>query len=181
MKKYWISWEAKAEYGSFTLNSPWWISGYGVDSHPTICAAIKTHMNPDAFIRLSYDKPPHGIQFRFIEEKPDDWSPFSDRFEKADWMRWDETPVLKNIWDKNLKVGDTVRMLYPEKYNFGWIKVSDRLPEHGQFVLCIGTSGVMEVLRCDLGLNNYVFMNQNLTHQVTGITHWQPLPEPPIL
>lgn len=60
-----------------------------------------------------------------------------------------------------------------------WISVKDRLPQHNEFVLCVGTSGIMEVLRCDLGLNNYVFMNLNLSHQVIGITHWMPLPAPP--
>jgi len=60
-----------------------------------------------------------------------------------------------------------------------WISVKDRLPEHNQFVLCVGTSKNMAVLRCDLDMNNYVFMFPDLKHQVKGVTHWMPLPEPP--
>lgn len=90
MKKYWISWEHNTDYGLFTLTFPWWITGYGNNMNPQICASILTDTNPEDYIRFSYDKPPHDIQFRFIEEKPDDWSPFSSRFAKADWMMWDE-------------------------------------------------------------------------------------------
>jgi len=25
---------------------------------------------------------------RFVTQKPADWSPFSDRFPRADWMQW---------------------------------------------------------------------------------------------
>lgn len=65
-----------------------------------------------------------------------------------------------------------------------WISVKDRVPEHNQFFLGTGTSGQMEVLRCDLHQNgekvfDYVFMTPSLKHQVKGITHWMPLPEPP--
>lgn len=82
--KYWISWHHKKEYGAFEIHSAWWFSG-----EDTICAAIDTDMIPDRFIYLSYDTVPKHIQFRFIEEKDKSFSPFSDRFPKADWMRWD--------------------------------------------------------------------------------------------
>lgn len=65
-----------------------------------------------------------------------------------------------------------------------WISVRDKMPEHDQFVLASNKNGIMAVLRCDLHRNgyeiiDYVFMNLSLTRQITGITHWQPLPEPP--
>ncbi len=38
----------------------------------------------------SYDVylPADAVTWRFVEERPDDWSPFGDRFPKADWMQW---------------------------------------------------------------------------------------------
>ena len=65
-----------------------------------------------------------------------------------------------------------------------WISVKDKIPEHNQFVLGCSKGGNMIVARCDLHINgqhllDYVFMSTNLTHQITGITHWMPLPEPP--
>ncbi len=65
-----------------------------------------------------------------------------------------------------------------------WISLEDRMPAHQQFFLAVGTSGQMMVLRCDLHQNgdhliDYVFMHPDLTHQVKGVTHWMPLPEPP--
>ena len=61
-----------------------------------------------------------------------------------------------------------------------WINIKDKAPEHNQFVLCIGSSNNMMVLRCDMmWANNYVFMSPDLTHQIRGVTHWMELPEPP--
>jgi hypothetical protein len=31
---------------------------------------------------------PEKLQMRFIDARPDDWSPFSDRFVRGDWMQW---------------------------------------------------------------------------------------------
>lgn len=83
MTKYWISWYYKKEDGAFEIHSPWWFT-----SEDTICAAIQTDMLPEKYIQLSYDKPPENIKFRFVDKKADDWSPFSDRFQKAGWMKW---------------------------------------------------------------------------------------------
>jgi hypothetical protein len=60
-----------------------------------------------------------------------------------------------------------------------WISVKDRLPEDQQFVLAINNTGYMAVLRCEITTTDYLFMWPSLKFQVTRITHWQPLPEPP--
>lgn len=95
MNNYWVSWFGpKAE---FELHHPWWISGYryqhDVDigdeiEQPTICAAVKAESMPAAMelIYACYDIRPAVIEFRFCEERPDWWSPYSSRFPKADWM-----------------------------------------------------------------------------------------------
>lgn len=56
----------------------------------TVCAALIAKTYEEAVMQIfdSYDNPPEKIKLRFIEQKPDDWSPFTGRFEKSDWMKW---------------------------------------------------------------------------------------------
>lgn len=96
LKRFWLSWTAKDE-GPFTLWSPWWISGAALYTdgkdileRPTICAAV---IAPDedaakGVIRAAHDKPPLDLEWRFCNERPQDWSPFCDRFPRGDWMKW---------------------------------------------------------------------------------------------
>lgn len=90
---WWLSWYHGKQYGEFELNSPWWMSGTRMnDEAITLCAAIKakTEDNAKQIIFDAYDVCPDSIEFRFIEQRADDWSPFCDRFPKADWMRWEQ-------------------------------------------------------------------------------------------
>ncbi len=89
VENYWISWFDPC-YGGWELHSPWWVSGYrGSDDAPTICAAVKAESAEEAkaSIHRAYDMP-CTLEFRFVEEKPPGWSPFSDRFRRAEWMQW---------------------------------------------------------------------------------------------
>ena|ERR1017187_5077551 len=89
---YWISWNHEKHFTPFEIDSPWWISGQGADGlSASICCAIKAENELDAIAKIykSYDETPKNINFRFQQEKPNDWIPFSDRFPKADWMKWD--------------------------------------------------------------------------------------------
>jgi hypothetical protein len=92
-RNFWVSWYSPDELGSWELHSPWWVSGWAVtetEDVQTICAAIKAKDEDDARTRVlaSYDKPPATVAWRFVEERPADWTPFNDRFLKADWMVW---------------------------------------------------------------------------------------------
>ena len=87
---YWVSWYHEEGMGEFELHSPWWVSGYRtIDKAATICAAVKAADAPSArvIVRSAYDKVAFP-EFRFVTHKADDWHPFSDRFPKADWMKW---------------------------------------------------------------------------------------------
>lgn len=57
-----------------------------------------------------------------------------------------------------------------------WIPVTDRLPNHGDIVLC-NTRYHYEVLQWDGRANRWVnnFMNPKKEY----VTHWMPLPTPP--
>lgn len=94
-KRWWVSWwHDNARYGAFELHSPWWTSGYG-DGRVSICAAIIAE-DEDAVLEIvydAYDLRPSNIEFRFIDERPDDWAPWripkgTSRFQKAEWMVW---------------------------------------------------------------------------------------------
>ena len=91
---FWLSWYGDLPMSEFELHSPWWISGYDADDRPVICAAVQATSEDAAidYVLQSYDKPPAKVQWRFVEERPADWSPFNGRFEQAKWMTW--PPVL---------------------------------------------------------------------------------------
>lgn len=91
--KYWVSWWTGTSEGEFELDTPWWVSGYrgsGENSMDSVCAAIKADTENEAreIIYNSYDKRPAHLDFRFINQKGKEWSPFCDRFPKSSWMEW---------------------------------------------------------------------------------------------
>lgn len=93
MKRWWLSWEHPVSHGPFTLTAPWWISGFcdSVEgSTDMICAAVTAPDEAAAknIIRTAHDKDPGEIEWRFCDERADDWSPFCDRFPQAKWMTW---------------------------------------------------------------------------------------------
>lgn len=89
MQRYWLSW-IDTPGNAFTLHWPWWCSGYDQNDNPIYCAAVVAFDAQDAFaiIQRCHDRPETEITERFIESKPDDWHPFCDRFQRADWMMW---------------------------------------------------------------------------------------------
>lgn len=98
MKKYWVSFNCSVNLmENFEMHSPWWISGsqinsnYEITSH-SICCAIQQPNKREVYryVRSCFDKgyEPKRIKYRFIDEKPNSWSPFCDRFPKAKWMKW---------------------------------------------------------------------------------------------
>lgn len=100
MKPFWISWYTTFNMGGWELHSPWWISGTRFtddDDRPdqTICAAVMAKNEDDAMrqIRAAYDKQVRNVEWRFCEEKPEGWAPFSDRFPRAKWMKWPGTAI----------------------------------------------------------------------------------------
>lgn len=96
--KFWLSWTARPKDGPFTIHSPWWISGQ-IDSRDTICAAIKADSVEEAKkkVLVCFDNPPGDLDWRFAQERPDNWSPWdvkspgdTPRFARRPWMKWDE-------------------------------------------------------------------------------------------
>lgn len=100
MKIFWVSWWTTFELGSFELHNPWWFSGHRIGSFNassnelSVCAAVKAESEEAVKEKIlsSYDKRPDpmSVEWRFVVEKPTDWSPFCNRFPRRDWMKWEE-------------------------------------------------------------------------------------------
>lgn len=103
MKNYWVSWYCPPNVmGKFELHSPWWVSGFRMsDDAETVCAAIQAVSEDQARLKIvmSHDADfvkwaSEGIEWRFVNERPDDWTPYGDRFPSDDWMVWQPLPGL---------------------------------------------------------------------------------------
>lgn len=91
MRRWWVSWYADGDT-SFEWHGPWWISGHRPmdrSTAHTIVAAVVADDADDAKAKIvaAHDKTV-DLEWRFREARNDDWSPFCERFPRADWMRW---------------------------------------------------------------------------------------------
>jgi hypothetical protein len=96
MRIYWLSWQHSKKLGSYELHWPWWVSGCDDGGYHSLCAAIIAR-DEDAVREVvydCYDARPQHIEFRFIEERPDHFVPYSDRFRWQSWM-----PVFDEAFD----------------------------------------------------------------------------------
>lgn len=85
---YWLSWHSSSPV--FVLSSPWWATGRRLEDNSTIfCGAVRASSVGEAkeLIVSAYGAE-NEIEWRFVEQREPDWSPFSDRFPRADWMEW---------------------------------------------------------------------------------------------
>lgn len=89
LRSYWCSWSTRETH---ELHYPWWVSGTilrnNSEDATIYCAAVRAESEHDAraIIRTAYVAPPRFLEWRFVDECTDDWSPYSDRFPRADWM-----------------------------------------------------------------------------------------------
>ena len=65
-----------------------------------------------------------------------------------------------------------------KKKQMNWISVKDRLPIHGQSVLCVDYTGEYLVCRTDR-INLEFVMAREYVYRFTQISHWMPLPDLP--
>lgn len=84
--RWWVSWYGS---GPFEYHGPWWVTGSGAGG-TTFCAAVIAADEDAAreVIVSAHDDPPVSLAWRFVKPRAGGWSPFSDRFERAEWMRW---------------------------------------------------------------------------------------------
>lgn len=81
---------------------------------------------------------------------------------------------------------ESVALLRRVSARLEWIKVSDRLPEPGEKVLCYdakygpGTPSVPpEYVVCTYGQGGWWWTDTETGTQPMDVTHWMPLPPPP--
>lgn len=93
MKRFWLSWYQPERLSGFEYHGPWWETGWrGTDGAATICAAVIAASAEAAkeVILATFDERPSDLEWRFIDERSGDWSPFCSRFARGDWMQWPE-------------------------------------------------------------------------------------------
>ena len=78
--------------------------------------------------------------------------------------------LAENIADHLISNGVTVRE---------WISVDDRLPEHGDVVLCFMKFGGQRLLLWDGVSSWWLGYGHGDDWQKADVTNWMPLPEPP--
>jgi hypothetical protein len=97
--KWWVSWYLPDDlYDTFEMHAPWWVTGQTfADAEErvayTVCAALRgaSEQVVKEQVLSCYDQRPEAIEWRFVNERPSSWSPFSERFPRADWMQWNDT------------------------------------------------------------------------------------------
>jgi hypothetical protein len=94
MTRFWLSWYGGGTFAFTATMWPWWISGWrlnddGTDT-PTICAAViaADESAAKALVVAAHHASGVGLEWRFCNPRPVDWSPFCERFPRVGWMEW---------------------------------------------------------------------------------------------
>lgn len=82
---------------------------------------------------------------------------------------WEHGYVSEWIADHLISNGVTVQE---------WISVEDRLPEHGESVLTY-KNGIVDIQMYEKNRNGWI--SDNWFWSMATVTHWMPLPEPPLV
>lgn len=107
MRKWWVSWWSH-QFSSFTLFTPWWIDngtgGFMVPASAVhrqvlaggqiVCAAViaDTEAQAKQLVLDAHDSKV-SLEWRFVSRQGKYWSPFQERFPRAEWMQWPATEV----------------------------------------------------------------------------------------
>ena len=99
--------------------------------------------------------------------------------------RYIDADALKSYWLERYNLRDTVGVnqvvdaivAAPTakaglRCAVSWISVDERLPENGEYVLCVSGAGIIQIALFDSSVYVYGFYSNS-------VTHWQPLPAPP--
>lgn len=117
LKPFWLSWVAITH--DYCIHFPHWVSGEDANGNSIlVCAVWATNGNKaKGIINNCHFSPNTHLSFRFCEEKSIDWSPFCDRFQRANWMIWwtdgcptvtSERDALKAKLDARNKVTENI-------------------------------------------------------------------------
>lgn len=88
-RNYWISWWQSHQ--PFEM-APWWVSGWRCgeeEDQASICAAVQAESEEaaKAVVLAAHDAPtPDDLDWRFVVELADNWTPYNSRFPQAEWM-----------------------------------------------------------------------------------------------
>jgi len=60
-----------------------------------------------------------------------------------------------------------------------WVSVKDKLPEFGNYIVCLKNYSVMEMTFSDIGDNHWFKIGVGPEAKGNEVIHWMYLPEPP--
>ncbi len=89
MNNFWISWKCGKDVNLFPL--PCWVTGFDSEDLIVYCAAIQS--DSEDWVRGMVEAACDGddeFDWRFFNQMEKGWTPFCDRFQRADWMLWHE-------------------------------------------------------------------------------------------
>ena len=95
--RFWVSfWVHRRDLESMKadVHWPWWISGVDAGGRRSVCVAVE-YMTPE-HAQVELERAFKVDEWRFVEPRAADWSPFSRRFLRADWMKWPDGSVGKS-------------------------------------------------------------------------------------
>jgi len=102
LKPYWLSWVATNH--DYCIHFPHWSSGEDADGNSILCCAVwaTSEKKAKGIINNCHFAPNTNLSFRFCEEKPIGWTPFCERFPRANWMIWwdDGCAALRSAIEK---------------------------------------------------------------------------------
>lgn len=91
-KRWWASFELLS--GNYEIHSPSWVSGYG--RGPTVVFAGIAESEDDLMEHIEAHCLDEGssVEWRFVNERDDDYSPYTDRFPgPSSWHVWPDVPL----------------------------------------------------------------------------------------
>jgi hypothetical protein len=107
---------------------------------------------------------------------------WKDKLQGIDKRLWELSQCLTLIQANTLAVdvidiAADLSAIEQEETSKGWISVEERLPQYtGQWCICADNNGNVF---CAFPSKRGTFLEEPHGLNITGVTHWMPLPEPP--
>lgn len=153
--------------------------------------------NPKAFEKIDYETYKEHVVVRNDSYRPfsNEWKESLMELTKEQLVEQLKNNIIENMQLKETQIGkanQVERLVMPteaEPQDGGWVSVEDRLPEIGEEVIVyVPNSNRNKVTSLAMyiryeGATEFHWDNQyggSNIHLQNAVTHWQPLPKPPL-
>ena len=170
------------------------ISDAEIELAQDFCGYIDSFKDPE-WIRLLTDEPKNEQNGKteqlnaeeFLKSIGFDYAHLPELFNNDDKSYYKITDLLESysnqskneIQQRDLTIQELSEQLI-ESNQSKWISVEDRLPEKNEDVLTFDSEGYIDVCVYEFREDGNVFMVTDTCSVLKNVTHWQPLPQPPV-